>query len=116
MIISNLGIGAKLRRNIILPVYWKYIRRSKVLTYYQKLKKLQWNSLEENREIQRRKLYQLIQYAGQNIPYYQQTIKEYNITFSEDTIFENIKKFPLLTKEIIRNHFDELYKYICFKI
>ena len=71
MIINNLGIGAKLRRNIILPVYWKYINRSNVLTYFQKLKEYQLNSLEENREIQRKKLYALIQYASQNIPYYQ---------------------------------------------
>jgi len=48
--------------------------------------------------------------------YYQQIVKEHNITFSEDTIFEDIKKFPLLTKEIIRNHFDELHKYIYSKI
>jgi phenylacetate-CoA ligase len=53
----------------------------------------------------------LITYASQNIPYYQQVIKEHNITFSEDTIFEDVKKFPLLTKEIIRNHFDKLYRF-----
>jgi phenylacetate-CoA ligase len=111
MIIHNLGIGAKLRRNVLIPFYWKYINRLKVLTYYQKLKEYQWKSLEENQEIQRKKLYILIQYAGQNISYYQQVIKEYNIAFSEDTIFEDIKKFPLLTKGIIRNHFDELYQF-----
>jgi len=104
-------IAAKLRRNVLIPLYWKYINRSKVLTYFQKLKEYQWNSLEENREIQRKKLYALLQYASQNIPYYQQVIKEHNITFSEDTIFEDIKKFPLLTKEIIRNHFDELHRF-----
>ncbi len=104
-------IVVKLRRNILIPFYCKYIRRSKMLTYHQKLKKYQWNSLKENRETQRRKLYHLIQYASQNIPYYQQVIKEHNITFSEDTIFEDIKKFPLLTKEIIRNHFDKLHQF-----
>jgi phenylacetate-CoA ligase len=82
-----------------------------VLTYFQKLKEYQWSSLKENREIQRKKLYALIQYASQNIPYYQQIIKEHNIKFSEDTIFEDIKKFPILTKEIIRNHFDKLYRF-----
>jgi len=80
-----------------------------VLAHYQKLKEYQWNSLEENSEIQRKKLYALIQYASQNIPYYQQVIKEHNITFFEDTIFEDIKKFPILTKEIIRNHFNKLH-------
>lgn len=103
-------IGAYLRRHILIPFYWKYINRSKVLTYFQKLKEYQWNSLKENREIQRKNLYELIQYASQNIPYYQQVIKEHNITFSEDTIFEDIKKFPLLTKEIIRNHFNKLHQ------
>jgi phenylacetate-CoA ligase len=82
-----------------------------VLTCYQKLKEYQWSSLKENREIQRKKLYALIQYTSQNIPYYQQVIKEHNITFSEDTTLEDIKKFPLLTKDIIRNHFDKLYRF-----
>ena len=102
----------KLRRNVLIPLYWKYINRSKVLTYYQKLKELQWNSLEGNREIQRKKLYELIKYTSQNIPYYRKIIKKYDIQFSEDTIFDDIKKIPLLTKDVIRNHFDKLYKFI----
>jgi phenylacetate-CoA ligase len=104
-------IGAYIRRYILFPGYWKYIKRSKVLTYYQKLKEHQWNSIKANQEIQRRKLYCLIKYASQNIPYYNGVIKEHNIRFSEDTIFDDIKKFPLLTKDVIRNHFDKLYKF-----
>ena len=82
-----------------------------MLGYYQELKNHQWNTVEENREIQRKKLYKLIKYADQNIPYYKKMIKEHNIQFSEDTIFDDIKKFPLLTKDSIRNHFDGLYKF-----
>jgi phenylacetate-CoA ligase len=67
--------------------------------------------LEENKKIQRKKLYKLIEYASQNIPYYKRLIKKHHIQFSEDSIFDDIKKFPLLTKEIIRNNFDELYKF-----
>ena len=67
--------------------------------------------MEENREIQRKKLYMLIKYANQNIPYYKRIIIEHNIEFSEDTIFDDIEKFPVLTKEIIRNHFNKLYKF-----
>jgi len=104
-------VVAKLRRNVLIPFYWKYINHSKVLMYYQRLKEFQWNSLEENRHIQGKKLYALIQYASQNIPYYQRVIKERNVTFSKDTIFEDIKKLPLLTKDNIRNHFDGLYKF-----
>lgn len=109
MLINSVGIGAKLRRSILLPFYWKYIKQWRVLEYYEKLKDHQWKTLEENREIQRKKLYTLIKYANQNIPYYKRIIKEHNIEFSEGTIFDDIKKFPVLTKELIRNHFDELY-------
>ena len=111
MAINRLAIGAKLRRNIFFPIYWRYIKRYKVLDYYKKLKDHQWNTIEENREIQRKKLYMLIKYANQNIPYYKGVIKEHNIQFSEDTIFKDIKKFPILTKDIIRNNFNELYKF-----
>jgi len=111
MVISSLGIGAKLRRNILLPIYWKYVKQWRVIEYYNKLKKHQWNTVEENREIQRKKLYKLIKYANQNIPYYKRIIKKYNIQFAEDTIFDDIKRFPILTKDIIRNNFDELYKF-----
>jgi len=104
-------IGAYLRRNIIFPFYWKYIKRSNVLGYYQELKNHQWNTLEENKKIQQKKLYKLVKYASENIPYYQRIIREHDIQFSEDTIFDDIKKYPLLTKEIIRENFDELYNF-----
>jgi len=107
----RVDIGPKFRRNILLPVYWKYVKHWRVLEYYKKLKDQQWNTLEENRNLQRIKLFELVKYAGQNIPYYKHIIQKYNIQFSEDTIFEDIKKFPILTKEIIRNNFDELYKF-----
>ena len=107
----NQKIGTYLRKNIIFPFYWKYIKHSNVLSCYKALKNHQWNSLEENKKIQRKKLYKLIKYTDQNIPYYKKIIKEHNIQFSEDTIFKDIKKFPILTKDIIRNNFDKLYKF-----
>jgi len=107
----NNAIGINLRRNVFFPLYWKYIRRSNVLKCYQELRTHQWNTWEENKKIQQKKLYKLIEYADQNIPYYKKVINEYNIKFSEDNIFDDLKKFPLLTKEIIRNNFDQLYKF-----
>jgi len=100
-----------LRRNYIIPLYWKYINPSKVLSYYQKLQELQWNSLEKNRQIQRKKLYDLLVYSKKNIPYYRQVFKKNNLNFSYESIFEDIKRFPILTKETIQNHFDSLYRF-----
>ena len=107
----NHTIGRNLRRYVVFPFYWKYIKHSNVLSCYKALRNHQWNTLEANKKIQQKKLYKLIKYAGQNIPYYQGIIKEQNLRFSEDTIFEDIKKFPILTKDIIRNNFDKLYKF-----
>jgi len=107
----NQKIGTYLRKNIIFPFYWKYFKHSNVLGCYKALRNHQWNTLEENKKIQQKKLYKLIEYASENIPYYKRIIQEYNIQFSEDTIFKDIKKFPLLTKELIRKHFNELYKF-----
>jgi phenylacetate-CoA ligase len=109
--IDRVDIGVKFRRNILLPIYWKYFKHWRVLEYYKKLKDRQWNTLKENRNLQKKKLFELVKYASQNIPYYKRIIQEYNIQFSEDTIFKDIKNFPLLTKEIIRNNFDQLYKF-----
>jgi phenylacetate-CoA ligase len=108
---TNNNLEAYLRRTILLPLYWKYIKHSKVLKYYKELQTHQWNTQEENHQLQRKKLFQLIQYASQNIPYYQRVIQEHQISFSEDIIFTDLKKFPLLTKEIIRNNFNQLYKF-----
>jgi len=111
MLINGSVIVVKLRRNIVFPFYWKYIKNSNALSCYKILSNHQWNTLEENKKIQQKKLYQMIRYATQNIPYYKKIIKEHNIQFSEDSIFDDIKKFPILTKDVIRNHFDELYKF-----
>lgn len=111
MTIDRVETGAKFRRNILLPIYWKYIKHWRVLEYYKKLKDQQWKTLKENRNLQRIKLFKLVKYAGQNIPYYKQIIQKYNVQFSEDSIFDDIKKFPILTKETIRNNFDKLYKF-----
>jgi len=82
MLINTQSITAKLRRNILLPFYWKYIKQWRILEYYNELKEHQWKTIEENRETQRIKLFKLIKYVSQNIPYYRRVIQEYNIQFS----------------------------------
>jgi len=104
-------ISVALRRYILLPFYWKWIKHSRVLDYYHILQEQQWNSLEKNREIQAHRLYRLLEYASENIPYYKRIVKNQSIKVSEDTIFDDIKKFPFLTKKIIREHFNELYRF-----
>ena len=106
---GNQSLSTYIRGNLFIPFYWKYINRSKMLTYFQSLKTYQWLSPEENRRLQGKKLFALVKYAGMHINFYRQIIKKHHLTITQATIFEDIKKFPILTKEIIRDQFDNLY-------
>ena len=104
-------VGVLLRRNLLLPAYWKYVKHSRVLDHLRELQAQQWNSPEENQAIQARKLYQLLKYASENIPYYKKIVQQRGIKIREDRVFDDLREFPFLTKKIIREHFDELYRF-----
>lgn len=101
-------IKASIARKIYFPLYSYLYRRDNSIQYFKFLKNAQWNSLEENRKIQADRLYKLIKYASQNIPYYKRIVNDNDITFSKNTIFDDVRKFPILSKDIIRNNFDNL--------
>ncbi len=94
-------------RRALLPILYRW-KGSKQLDYYNYLKKNQWNSLEKNIQIQKNLLFKNLKYSFKNIPYY----KNLNIDFNsvkEDTIFDDIKSVPFLTKKELREEFDRLY-------
>ena len=64
--------------------------------------------MEHNKEIQKERLFEIVSYAIDNIPYYANLAKEKKITISKSSIFEDIKKFPILTKDLIRKNWDSL--------
>jgi len=92
----------------IAPILWKYVKKSNRYDIYKEYQKLQWNTLEDNLELQKSKLYKIVDYAIRNIPYYKKVAKDRNIKISRETIFSDIKKFPVLTKDILRDNFDDL--------
>lgn len=94
-------------RAILFRLYY-LLRKKEYFEYYKKYSKMQWDTYDENIKYQKMQLFNLISHCSKNIPYYQRIIRERSITFSQDTIFEDIKKFPLLTKEIIRNNYNDL--------
>ncbi|MFA5349138.1 MAG: hypothetical protein WC309_02065 [Candidatus Paceibacterota bacterium] len=98
----------KIIENLYFGLY-KILKNSNTKRYYQYLKYSQWDSLEKNKERQKEKLYNLLRYALSEIPYYQQLRQEKNIKISRNTVFSDIKTFPILTKEIIRERKDDLY-------
>ena len=101
--ITNLFI-----RFFVNPFAWKYILRSRRFDILETMRKRQWGSLEVNLQEQARALYELVTHAHTYVPYYSRTIAEHEIRYAEETIFRDIKQFPLLTRDLLRKHFAEL--------
>lgn len=104
-------MGVFLRRSVLFPAYWRLVKHSAVLHYYKELERQQWYTLDRSIAIQARELYCLLKYATENIPYYKKVAQDRGIKLSEDRVFDDLKKFPLLTKSLIHKHFNELYRF-----
>ena len=72
------------------------------------LEKSQWWSRSELLELQNQRLTQLIKYTYDNVPYYRRIFDERALKPSDIQDSEDLVKLPVLTKPLIRTHFDEL--------
>lgn len=73
------------------------------------LNRSQWFSRDELLELQHTKLHRLLQNVYQNVPYYRRLFDQ--VGFKPDDVLTDLasmRKIPVLTKQIIREHFDEL--------
>ncbi len=76
---------------------------------YNFLKENQFKTIQNNLSLQKQRLYSILNFAIKKIPYYNKIAEDQNIKISKPTIFKDIKKFPVLTKDIIRENFDSLH-------
>lgn len=94
-------------RMLLMPILYRR-RGSQQINYYKYMKKAQWNSLEDNTALQKKLLYRTLKHAFTNVPYY----RAMNIDigrFSEDTIFEDVKSIPFLTKKELKQDVECFY-------
>lgn len=73
------------------------------------LNRTQWFSRDELLTLQHEKLFKLVEYANRYVPYYQHKFKE--VGFQPDDLrhdIDNLTKIPVLTKDIIRNNWNDL--------
>lgn len=100
VLLQNLGIsmyGYYLKKNRYGKIYYEYLA---FLEEYEKL------TLDEKREVQFNKLKELLHYAKENSKFYSQLYK--NINLEDIKSLDDIKKLPIITKEMIRNNIDEV--------
>lgn len=72
------------------------------------LNKTQWWSRKELEELQNKKLRALINHAYHNVPYYNRVFRERNIYPDDIKGKEDLRKLPILTKDIIRENLHDL--------
>ena len=83
--------------------YLDYLQIQKQLRVQQSFKYQQWNSPDKIIFDQKKQLYKTLDYAIREIPYYSGISTKINFHFTQETIFQDLLRFPVLTKQIIRN-------------
>lgn len=96
------------RRRAILPAYWRYVKHSRVLDRLEELRARYWDSPDQNRAAEARKLHELLKHASEHIPYYRRVVRKRGMRLREDRVFDDLAEFPVLTRQLVREHFDEL--------
>lgn len=101
-------------RNTILKIVLKLSNKD-IFKEYNKLKKIERNSLENNLKIQEIRLKRILLHAYRNVPYYHNVLGKAKVVVGGKINLDNFNKIPILTKEIIRREGKNLYSRDCKK-
>lgn len=94
-------------RKIILPLADR-LRRYPFIDTLKEYEKTQWYTRQEIKEYQDDKLRRLIKHVYENVPYYNNIMKERKLIPSDICTSSDLVKLPILTKEDVRSHAKEL--------
>jgi phenylacetate-CoA ligase len=76
---------------------------------YRRFVRNQYRPYAENINERDKRLYKIVMYAIKNVPFYHDFAKKNKLSFTVETITEDIKSLPIMTKEIIRKEGKRLY-------
>ncbi|ADI75101.1 capsular polysaccharide biosynthesis protein (plasmid) [Methanohalobium evestigatum Z-7303] len=94
-------------KKIIYPLMELYFG-TQTLSNLEILKETQWYNSEEIKKLQNERLQRIITHAYYNVPYYNKLFKDLNLKPSDIKTTDDLVKLPILTKEDIKNNFDDL--------
>lgn len=100
-------LGEKIRLGIILPLAEK-IKGTNATYWYKKIQIMKSWSKEEVRDWQETKLRDFIRHAYEHTVYYRNLFDSLGLKPEDIQHAEDLKKLPIITKDIIRTHYDEL--------
>jgi len=83
------------------------IRHSGFYSDHQRLVKCQWRPYKELKEEQEKQLSHMITFCYENVPYYHDLFKSLKLQPKDLNSIEDLEKLPILTKDIIKQHWEE---------
>lgn len=78
------------------------------LPYLRFLRKTEWWSLEQLKELQLKRLRSLLSHAYSNVPYYRKIFNKLTITPGDIKAANDLIKLPILTKADVRNNIEDM--------
>ena len=72
------------------------------------IEETQWYSLKELKQYQLNQLNKLLNHSYETVPYYTKVFKDLNLTPDDINSIKDLSKLPILTKDIIRDNWDDL--------
>lgn len=93
-------------KNFIFPLH-EYILGRRTFKILKKLEITQWYSREQLAELQLNKLKKLLNQAYENVPFYREIFNSIGVLPQDVRNFDDLKKIPFLTKEMIRENFEK---------
>lgn len=94
-------------KNFIFPLH-EYLLGRKTFEILKKLEITQWYSREDLTALQLQKLKKLLNHAYVNVPFYREIFNNIPISPQDVRSFDDLKRIPFLTKEMIRENFEKL--------
>jgi len=94
-------------RNKLIRILLK-LQGHDLFNYYDECYAKQYLPLDDLKQMQADKLKEILLYSYNNVPYYTHVLGEAGVVVDGKINLANLSKVPILTKDIIREHFDDL--------
>lgn len=77
-------------------------------SHLQRLRRTQWLSTQDLLDLQEEETLRFVEYAYSNVPYYHELFKHNGLVPSDICSLDDIRKIPMLTKEMVRQNSERL--------
>lgn len=95
-------------RNVIFPLWKIKDGKKNVRGYLAELRKSQYMPEKDLQQFRWKRLKSMLDYAYKHIPFYRARFQQSGITPDDISTHSDLQKLPLLTKEDIQDHLDEI--------